>query len=156
MSQDTKILTLKDAGQRLAWRFTESIKNQKPFNINKNDLDALNITLQTINAHQKKVIADNILFAKLYTVILQELAIHYKSVDVAQQQINRTLALPIDALCNDLVNKLNQIEGQRCLENQNATGAEFLEASETWDIDNVTGHLNFTISQAIHKFRQQP
>ena len=145
-----KRTTLKEAGQRLSWRFSQG----KPITINLADLDALNLLLTTINQSQTKTIQDNRLFAKLYIVLLQEFAIHYKSVMTAQKQINKILHNnTMEMLCADLVTKLNLLEGQKSLEEKPDNAAEWMEASETWDIDSVIANLDATISQAVNNYK---
>lgn len=154
---ETKITTLKDAVQRLQWRFKESIRLNKPFTVNQSDAQALNILLRTINQNSETTLQDNRLFAKLYIVMLQDFAIHYKSVMMAQKQLNKILMNnSVEALCMDMVNKLNQMEGQKELETEGCDPRRWVESSETWDLDSVTANVNATVTQAINNYKNLP
>jgi len=82
-------MKLSDAFNRL--RFTLS-KGNKP---NQTDIDAFNEIGKYFALHQKDIIQDNLLFAKLYAFTLSELLTYYSDVDFANKELNKVLSEPI-------------------------------------------------------------
>ena len=74
-------MKLSDAFNRL--RFTLS-KGNKP---NQTDIDAFNEIGKYFALHQKDIIQDNLLFAKLYAFTLSELLTYYSDVDFANKEL---------------------------------------------------------------------
>lgn len=84
-----KSVLLKEAFKRLAF----TIENQnKP---NQKDAEALNVIIENFNKIEQKTVTENLLFAKLYTVLLCEFTNHYGDVDFANKQINKELTTPL-------------------------------------------------------------
>ena len=97
-------MKLKDAIQRMQWRFSQT----KQFTPNKNDADAFNLILDYINNSVKKEVNQNELFAKLYVKMLTDyLTCLNNDVDASQKAISQTLNKPIDNLYLDFKNRFN-------------------------------------------------
>jgi hypothetical protein len=140
-------MTTTESIKRLS--FTIS-KQNKP---NATDAEALNKIIQFVNQTSKETIQENRLFAKVYIFLLQELSVYYKSVDLANREINKILSLnSVEILCKDLTAKLNQIESQRYLEN-GTNGQAWIESTETWDLDSTIAHVNHTITESINNYK---
>jgi len=82
-------MTIKEAFNRL--RFTLS-KGNKP---NQTDIEAFNEIGKYFALHQKDIVQDNLLFAKLYAFTLSELLTYYSDVDFANKELNKVLSEPI-------------------------------------------------------------
>lgn len=97
-------MKLKDAIQRLQWRFG----NNKQFLPNQNDADAFNLILDFINSSVKKDVIENELFAKLYVKMLTDyLTCLNNDVDASQKAISQTLNKPLEALYLEFKNRFN-------------------------------------------------
>ena len=137
---------------------TESIKRlsftiSKQHKPNATDAEALNKIIELVNYTTKKTTQENKLFAKLYIFLLQEFAVNFKSIDLANVEINKLLSLnSLEILCKDLTNKLNLIEGKRYLEDNNNPNG-WIESTETWDLDSTIAHVNHTITESINNFK---
>jgi len=99
-------MKLKDSFNRL--RFTLSNQN-KP---NETDIEAFNKICQVFEKQQKETVNDHFLFAKLYTHILSELCIHYTSIDVANEEVNKLLSKPLSYHIEMLSMRLQTMEYQ--------------------------------------------
>ena len=145
-------MTLKDSVNRLS--FTVS-KSNKP---NQTDMDALNTIIDTLNKNAKDTVQENRLFAKLYIIVLKDLALRYGSVDVASSLINRNiLENSTEMLCKKLCEALNRIELKRiCNSKEKPTDAEILSSLETWDLDSVIANMNISVSQAVNHYKNLP
>ena len=85
-----KTVLLKDAFNRLAF----TIKNQnRP---NQTDAEALNVIIENFNLIEQKTVTENLLFAKLYTVLLRELINHHGNVDFANKELNKVLTTSLN------------------------------------------------------------
>jgi hypothetical protein len=82
-------MKLTEAFQRLRFTLT---KQNKP---NQTDIDAFNEIGKYFTLHQKDIIQDNLLFAKLYAFTLSELLIYYSDVDFANKELNKVLSEPV-------------------------------------------------------------
>lgn len=97
-------MKLKDAIQRLQWRFG----NNKQFLPNQNDADAFNLILDFINSSVKKDVLENELFAKLYVKMLTDyLTCLNNDVDASQKAISQTLNKPLEVLYLEFKNRFN-------------------------------------------------
>ena len=82
-------MKLKEAFDRLRFTLT---KQNKP---NSTDIEAFNEIGKYFALHQKDIIQDNLLFAKLYAFTLSELLTYYSDIDFANKEINKILSEPI-------------------------------------------------------------
>jgi hypothetical protein len=82
-------MKLKEAFERLRFTLT---KQNKP---NQTDIDAFNEIGKYFALHQKDIIQDNLLFAKLYAFTLSELLTYYSDVDFANKELNKVLNEPV-------------------------------------------------------------
>lgn len=97
-------MKLKDAIQRLQWRFSQG----KAFTPNPNDIEALNGIIEYINGTVKKEVNENEMFAKLYVKILTDyLTCLANDVDASQKAINQTLQKPLIQLYDEFRSKYN-------------------------------------------------
>ena len=67
----------KEAVSRLSYTIA---KGNKP---NETDKVALNALIKFINNSDKEVVQENLLFAKLYTIVLSDFLLNYKDIDFA-------------------------------------------------------------------------
>jgi hypothetical protein len=82
-------MKLKEAFDRLRFTLT---KQNKP---NQTDIEAFNEIGKYFSLHQKDIIQDNLLFAKLYAFTLSELLTYYSDIDFANKELNKVLSEPI-------------------------------------------------------------
>jgi hypothetical protein len=82
-------MKLKEAFDRLRFTLT---KGNKP---NQTDIEAFNEIGKYFSLHQKDIIQDNLLFAKLYAFTLSELLTYYSDIDFANKELNKVLSEPI-------------------------------------------------------------
>ena len=99
-------MKLIDAFKRL--RFTISNQN-KP---NQNDAEAFNEISKYFELHNKEIVQDNLLFAKLYAFTLSELLAYYTDVDFANKEINKILREPFELRIEILQLRLKTMELQ--------------------------------------------
>ncbi len=95
-------MKLKDAFKRLQFTI---VNQNKP---NQTDCTAINTIAQFVHEKQTEVLADNILFAKLYTYLLSDLLNYYTDIDFANKEINKILAEPLQI--NRLHLKLKEMD----------------------------------------------
>ena len=99
-------MKLTDAFKRL--RFTISNKNKT----NQTDAEAFNEISKYFELHNKDIVQDNLLFAKLYAFTLAELLSYYTDVDFANKEINKILSEPIELRIEILQLRLKTMELQ--------------------------------------------
>jgi hypothetical protein len=160
--------------KRLA--YTVGNKN-KP---NETDAEAVNKVIEWFNLSNQKAVNENLLFAKLYILVLKDLANHYKSIDGANKVICDSLSKPIDFHIETLKQSLNHLEMDLYLQTLNlqptwGNGLHldeiranelcnmetlkkvntklFLETLETWDNDSVIAHLNYSVNELFNKYK---
>jgi len=160
--------------KRLA--YTVGNKN-KP---NETDAEAINKVIEWFNLSNQKAVNENLLFAKLYILVLKDLSNHYKSIDGANKVICDSLSKPIDFHIEILKQSLNHLEMDLYLQtlnleptwgnglhldeiranelSNNATLKKvntklFLETLETWDNDSVIAHLNYSVNELFNKYK---
>jgi len=164
----------KEAIQRLTYTIS---KSNKP---NETDKVALNSVIKYINNFEKETIKDNLLFAKLYTLVLSDFLLHYKDIDFANIQLNKELSAPLESHILLLQSRLKTFEldtffkqngivdpfiiGKPVAEavkryNDNKeifpkiNTKELLEVIDLWDYDNVCSHLNRNINESINTYK---
>ena len=107
------------AVQKLSWRFTECIKNGKPFHVNQNDVDALNSIVTYTDQKQKQQFRQNELFAKLYTKVYCKMIEHYKT-DVldteVRKQMHKILETPMEIIFQEFTDRMNDLDRNSQLE----------------------------------------
>jgi len=97
-------MKLKEAFDRLRFTLT---KQNKP---NQTDIEAFNEIGKYFALHQKDIIQDNLLFAKLYTFLLGELTHRYSDIDFANKELNKILSEPMSFRINLLKYKIEEME----------------------------------------------
>lgn len=97
-------MILKEALNRL--KYTIGNEN-KP---NKNDKIAFNSVLNFVNLSNEKAIQENLLFAKLYVLVLNEFSNNYQNIDFANKQLNKELSKDIVVSIQKLTSDLKQIQ----------------------------------------------
>ena len=157
-------MKLKEAFSRL--RFTISSKNRP----NDTDIEAFNKLTEYLQKVQTETVQENILFAKLFTFLLENLVIRYGNPDEAHKQLNKILSEPmayrVEMLKMQLKHsELSQVFKDPILEGKNeaelreifSRHSKFQEAFTTcwdfWDEDTVTAHLNQSINLSIHNYK---
>lgn len=165
-------MNITDAFKRL--RFTISNQN-KP---NQTDADAFNEISKYFELHQKDIIQDNLLFAKLYCFTLSELLSYYTDIDFANKELNKVLSEPIciDKLQLRLKNmelrnyfnrknildpflktktasELEDIHARYLDKLPELSVIEFSKSGTNWDIESVKYNLESNINLSIQHFK---
>jgi len=167
-------MKLTDAFKRL--RFTISNQN-KP---NQTDAEAFNEISKYFELHNKEIVQDNLLFAKLYAFLLGEFTTHYTDVDFANKQINKILNKPLGHHINVLIYKLKDMEYRNYFNRKNVLDPflktktateleeiherykdtipeldplEFAKCSNNWDKESVVYQLENQINLSIQNFK---
>lgn len=165
-------MKLTDAFKRL--RFTISNQN-KP---NQNDADAFNEISKYFELHQKDIIQDNLLFAKLYAFTLSELLSYYTDIDFANKELNKVLSEPI--CLEKLQLRLKNMEFQNYFKRKNIldpflktktvqeleeiheryidklpelNAIEFAKCGNNWNLESVKYNLESSINLSIQNFK---
>lgn len=152
-------------------------KGHKP---NETDKLALNSILSYINKFESETIQENLLFAKLYTLVLSDFLLQYKDIDFANTQLNKELSRPINYHTQILQMRLKTFELDTFFKSKGIVDPliigkpisealeryesnkqlfpsinvkELLEASDTWDYDNVVSHLNRNINESLIAYK---
>lgn len=158
-------MKLKEAFSRL--RFTLS-KGNKP---NEKDVEAFNKICEIFALSEKSTIEDNQHYGKLYTWILTKFVPHYNNADEANKHLNKILEMPFHTLVQLLSMELKAMElrqvfrdeflqtkspeeTKEVLDRYPQFADEFKESWESWDIDNVTAHLNTNINLSLRCLNQ--
>ena len=169
-------MKLQDAFNRL--RYTIS-KQNKP---NQTDADAFNEISKYFELHQKDIIQDNLLFAKLYCFVLSELLSYYTDVDFANKELNRILSEPIELRVNILQLRLKNMELQNYFKRKNIldpflktktaaeleeiharyidklpelNALEFAKCGTNWNKEAVIYNLESNINLSIQHFKNE-
>lgn len=169
-------MKLTDAFKRL--RFTISNQN-KP---NQNDAEAFNEISKYFELHNKDIVQDNLLFAKLYAFTLAELLSYYTDVDFANKEINKILSEPIELRIEILQLRLKTMELQNYFKQRRIldpflktkTAAEleeihsryvgklpeldaleFSKCGNNWDKESVKYSLESNINLSIQHFKNE-
>lgn len=169
-------MKLTDAFKRL--RFTISNQN-KP---NQTDAEAFNEISKYFELHNKEIVQDNLLFAKLYAFTLAELLSYYTDVDFANKEINKILSEPIELRIEILQLRLKTMELQNYFNRKNIldpflktkTAAEleeihsryvgklpdlnvleFAKCGNNWDKESVKYSLESNINLSIQHFKNE-
>lgn len=165
-------MKLSDAFKRL--RFTISNQN-KP---NQNDADAFNEISKYFQLHQKDIIQDNLLFAKLYCFTLSELLSYYTDIDFANKELNKILSEPIcieklqlrlmtmefqnyfqrkkildPFLKTKTASELEEIHSRYINKLPELNVIEFAKCGTNWDIESVKYQLELNINLSIQHFK---
>jgi len=152
-------------------------KGHKP---NETDKLALNSILTYINKFESETIQENLLFAKLYTLVLSDFLSHYENIDFANSQLNKELSRPINYHIQILQMRLKTNELDNFFKSKGIVDPliigkpisealdryeknkylfpklnvnELLEVSDTWDYDNVVAHLNRNINESLIAYK---
>lgn len=167
-------MTLKDAGQRLSWRFTSG----KPFTPNQNDIDALNRLFEAITQMQYSVRDDHSSFAKLYAYTLRHEIEYYKDFDFAIKRMNEVLQTPCEMHYDEVRNALNRLailtfakkvgisETPRYFktDEEHEADRELLKSHPEAEIylkgifskNKIDTNLNVQITESLNKYRNIP
>lgn len=165
-------MKIQEAFQRL--RFTIS-KQNKP---NQTDADAFNEISKYFELHQKDIIQDNILFAKLYCFNLSELLSYYTNIDFANKELNKVLSEPICVeklqlrlktmelqnyfnrkgildpfLKTKTVKELEEIHSRYIEKLPELNAQEFLKCGNNWDLESVKYQLENNINLSLQNFK---
>jgi hypothetical protein len=159
-------------------RLTYTIgKGNKP---NETDKVALNSIITYVNKFEQETIQDNLLFAKLYTLVLKDFVNTYKDIDFANIQLNKELSTPLNAHIELLLMTLKTTELDAFFK-QNGIVDPFiigkpiseavekyeqnkqlfpkidtkkmLEVMDMWDFENVSAHLNRNINESLNTYK---
>lgn len=167
-------MKLKEAFNRL--RYTISNQNKA----NQNDADAFNEISKYFELHQKDIVQDNLLFAKLYCFTLSELLSYYTDIDFANKELNRVLSEPIcieklqlrlknmelqnyfkrknildPFLKTKTVQELEEIHARYIDKLPELNAIEFVKCGNNWDIETVKYNLESNINLSIQHFKNE-
>lgn len=157
-------MKLREAISRYRFQVTNG---NKP---NETDIQAFNVIAEHLQQTQEKTIQENLLFAKLYTFVLENFVINYNNVDFANKELNKILSEPIDLRIEYLTKRLQTMEVTQVFADPMLVGKsgeelkeifkrypkfeqDFLTCYEWWSKDNVISHLNTQINLSIQKFK---
>jgi hypothetical protein len=105
-------MEIKKAIERLEWRFTEAMKNNRILKINQLDLDMYNSIAEYISETQKQQLQHNEPFAKLFILVYAKMVEHYKTDvfdDAPRKAIYSLLNQPIENIIEDFRERLNDV-----------------------------------------------
>ena len=167
-------MQLKEAFKRL--RFTIS-KQNKP---NQTDADAFNEISKYFELHQKDIVQDNLLFAKLYCFTLSELLSYYTDIDFANKELNKILSEPIcieklqlrlktmelrnyfnrkgildPFLKTKTSSELEEIHKRYVDKLPELNALELLKCGNNWDLEAVKYNLESNINLSIQHFKNE-
>ena len=167
-------MKLTDAFKRL--RFTISNQN-KP---NQTDAEAFNEISKYFELHNKEIVQDNLLFAKLYTFTLSELLSYYTDIDFANKEINKVLSGPIRIealqlrlknmelrnyfsrkgildpfLKTKTVKELEEIHERYQDKLPQLDPMEFAKCGNNWNLEAVKYNLESNINLSIQTFKNE-
>lgn len=157
----------KEAVSRLSYTIA---KGNKP---NETDKVALNALIKFINNSDKEVVQENLLFAKLYTIVLSDFLLNYKDIDFANKQLNKELSTPLEYQIQILQQRLKTFEVENYFKSKGITdplltddnfekykhlfpavnSREFSESFDHWDYENVVSHLNRNINESLTTYK---
>jgi hypothetical protein len=169
-------MTELNALKRLA--YTIGNKN-KP---NETDGEAINKIIEWFTLSNEKIVHDNLLFAKLYLVVLKEFSNVYQSVDFANKEISKELSKPLGFHIEKLKQELNFIELNQYFKSLNlkptwehGQGLEEIKSNielnkevfknvdlnlvketfSTWDNDSIIAHINYSVNELFNKYKNE-
>ena len=157
----------KEAVSRLSYTIA---KGNKP---NETDKVALNALIKFINNSDKEVVQENLLFAKLYTIVISDFLLNYKDIDFANKQLNKELSTPLEYQIQILQQRLKTFEVENYFKSKGITdplltddnfekykhlfpavnSREFSESFDHWDYENVVSHLNRNINESLTTYK---
>jgi len=165
-------MKLSEAFNRL--RFTLA-KQNKP---NQTDIDAFNEIGKYFELHQKDIIQDNLLFAKLYAFTLSELLAYYTDINFANKELNKILSEPIRVeilqlrlknmelqnyfaskkildpfLKTKTAKELQEIHDRYIDKLPELDSIDFAKCGNNWDIETVKYQLENSINLSIQNFK---
>lgn len=167
-------MKLSEAFNRL--RYTISNQNKA----NQNDADAFNEISKYFELHQKDIIQDNLLFAKLYCFTLSELLSYYTDIDFANKELNKVLSEPIcieklqlrlktmelqnyfkrkrildPFLKTKTAKELQEIHARYIDKLPELDAIEFSKCGNNWNIESVKYNLESSINLSIQHFKNE-
>lgn len=167
-------MKLSEAFNRL--RYTISNQNKA----NQNDADAFNEISKYFELHQKDIIQDNLLFAKLYCFTLSELLSYYTDIDFANKELNKVLSEPIcieklqlrlktmelqnyfkrkrildPFLKTKTAKELQEIHARYIDKLPELDAIEFSKCGNNWNIESVKYNLESSINMSIQQFKNE-
>jgi len=157
-------MKLADAVSRL--KFTIS-KGNKPA---QTDINAFNKVVEYLQEVQEKTVQENLLFAKLYSYLLEQLVLRYHSVDFAQKEVSKILSEPMELRVKLLTMQLQSMEVTQVFADPMLEGksgdelkeifrrypkfeSDFLSCYDWWTEETVKSHLETTINLSLQKFK---
>jgi hypothetical protein len=165
-------MKLKEAFDRLRFTLT---KQNKP---NQTDIEAFNEIGKYFSLHQKDIVQDNLLFAKLYAFTLSELLTYYSDIDFANKELNKVLSEPIcieklslslrtmelrnyfaqrkildPFLKTKTVKELEEIHERYLDKLPQLDPIEFAKVGNNWNNESVIYNLETSINLSIQNFK---
>ena len=157
----------KEAINRLSYTIS---KGNKP---NETDKVALNALIKFINNSDKEVVQENLLFAKLYTIVLSDFLLNYRDINFANKQLNKELSTPLEFHIQILEQRLKTFEVENYFKSKgivdplltddnfekykhlfpSVNSREFAESFDHWDYENVVSHLNRNINESLITYK---
>lgn len=174
-------MKLKESLKRLRWRLSPDEKGVfKQMTPNATDVEAFNSILDFIEKTQQETVQENLLFAKLYCFLLENLTIRYTDIDFANKELNKilseSLAIRIEYLKLSLkdmeyrnyfnrkgildpflktktLKELEEIHERYKDKLPELDVQEFLKCGNNWDFESVKYQLENQINQSIQNFK---
>lgn len=167
---------LKEAIQRLAWRFTDSKSVTNGFKPNQNDAEALNAIIEYVNKTTENTVKDNRLFTKMYVAYFCLQLRVYRDFDLAQKKTNQVLNTPTQTLYELLRQEANVCEVKAHFDDlgfktdsemtpqtfkdnlkkaKEVDAKRFLEVCNTWDTKESYNNINAIVALAFNQFKDK-
>jgi hypothetical protein len=157
---------LADAISRL--KFTIS-KGNKPAQA---DIESFNKIAEYLREVQEKTVQENLLFAKLYSYLLEQLVLRYGDVKFAQKELGKILSDPMSMRIELLTMTMQQAEVTQVFADPMLKGksgdelkeifarypkfeSDFLACFDWWTKETVTSALETSINLSIQKFKNE-
>ena len=174
-------MKLKESLKRLRWRFSPDEKGVfKQMTPNATDVEAFNSILDFIEKTQQETVQENLLFAKLYCFLLENLTIRYTDIDFANKELNKVLSESLAIRIESLKLNLKDMEYRNYFNRKGILDPflktktskeleeiherykdklpvldvqEFLKCGNNWDFESVKYQLENQINQSIQNFK---
>lgn len=120
------------------------------------DVEALKLISEFIEASAKESVNSNILYAKMLCFFLQRQTMNYDSIQIAIKEADNELRKPLAVHIKELQYAMNKVEEMKAL-NKMKNAQDFLNVNiETWDYKKVETSFYNTANQFLNdKDKQQ-
>lgn len=167
-------MTLEKNVERMFWRLSNG-----SFKPNQNDLKAMTEITEWINREKEDTLKQNLLFAKLYTVVFIQEIEYMQDIHFAQRKVHDVLNKPIETHYREFYEKLNSVELSKfskkiglnqkhpalMTEEETQLDQEIIKLNSEefkkyclglWAYEKVQTSLNNQITEAINYYKNLP